>query len=81
MATATATAPAPDPDVPVPNRELYDWHHRLTGSCEIGRDMFVRNHGIDLNGKTSVRDFLELVKDSYGGKIIRAIKGKYDEDR
>ena len=67
----------PDLDAPAPNRELYDWHHRLTGSCELGRDMFVRDRGIDLDGETSVRDFLRLVRNSYGGEIIQAVEKRY----
>ena len=66
----------PDVDKPVPNRDLYDWHHRLTGSCTMGRDTFVRDRGIDMDGKTSVRDFLKLVRDSYGSEIIRAVEEK-----
>ena len=35
--------------VKYPARDLYDWHHRLTGSCEMGRNTFAAEHGIDLN--------------------------------
>ena len=68
-----------NPDEPVPNRELYDWHHRLTGSCAMGRDTFVKAHGIDMGGKTSVREFCRIVKDSYGGSIIRAVMERIGE--
>ena len=69
----------PDPDEIVPNSELYDWHHRLTGSCTMGRDAFVKAHGIDMGGKTSVREFCRIVKDSYGGSIIRAVMERIGE--
>lgn len=57
------------------NRDFFSWHHRLTGSCLQGRTAFAQNHGIDLDGSMTTREFLELTKDSYGGDIIkRAIK-------
>ena len=69
----------PDPDKPIPNKDLYEWHHRLTGSCKMGRDLFVKSRGIDLNGETSVRVFCELVKDSYEGDVIHKVMEGYDE--
>lgn len=64
----------PDYDVKIPARELFDWHNRLTGSCEMGRNNFVRNHGIDVdNDSFTVREFVELTKNDYGGQIIKKI--------
>lgn len=61
----------PDYDVKIPARELFDWHNRLTGSCEMGRNNFVRNHGIDVdNDSFTVREFVELTKNDYGGDTI-----------
>ena len=37
----------PDDSAKIPATELFDWHNKLTGSCEMGRRNFVRNHGID----------------------------------
>ena len=54
-------------------KEFYDWHHILTGSCRMGRDKFCKENGIDLTKKYSVRYFLEITKESYGGDIIRQI--------
>ena len=31
------------------NKDLYDWHHRLTGSCVAGRDAFAKDHEIDMD--------------------------------
>ena len=53
--------------------ELYDWHHILTGSCRMGRDKFCEENGIDLTKKYSVRYFLNITKNSYGGDIIKRI--------
>ena len=64
----------PDNDMKIPARELFDWHNRLTGSCEMGRNNFVRNHGIDIdNDSFTVREFVELTKNDYGGSTIRKI--------
>ena len=54
-------------------KEFYDWHHILTGSCRIGRDAFCKENGIDLTKKYSVRYFLNITKNSYGGDIIKEI--------
>ena len=53
--------------------EFYDWHHILTGSCRMGRDKFCKENGIDLEKKYSVRYFLNITKNSYGGDIIKQI--------
>ena len=64
----------PDWDKKIPAKELFDWHHRLTGSCEQGRIAFCKEHGLDwMNGEYSVNEFIELTKDAYGGEIIRRL--------
>ena len=60
-----------EPGVKYPNRLLYDWHHRLTGSCEAGRKAFARDHGLTLDGEMTREEFFELTKDAYGGETIR----------
>ena len=60
--------------VKYPARDLYEWHHRLTGSCEMGRNTFAAEHGIDLNSDTfTVAEFVELCGKSYGGEIIQKL--------
>lgn len=60
--------------VKYPASDLYEWHHRLTGSCEIGRKTFAAEHGIDLNSDMfTVSEFVELCVESYGGAIIRKL--------
>lgn len=63
----------PKYDVKYSNRDLFTYHHILTGSCIMGRETFIINKGLSLEGKTSVREFVELTKDSYGGKIIKKL--------
>ena len=54
-------------------KEFYDWHHILTGSCLMGRDKFCKDNNIDLEKKYSVKYFLNITKNSYGGDIIKKI--------
>ena len=54
-------------------KEFYDWHNILTGSCRMGRDKFCKENGIDLTKKYSVKYFLNITKNSYGGDIIKRI--------
>jgi hypothetical protein len=60
-----------------PTQYFYDWHHRLTGSCDMGRKQFARDHGVDLeNGMMTLTEFLELTKNAYGGDVIRKVISK-----
>ena len=59
------------------NRDLFTYHHVLTGSCRMGRESFVKDKGLSLNGKTSVREFVELTKNAYGGDIIKELPKAY----
>lgn len=63
-----------------PTQYFYDWHHRLTGSCDMGRKQFARDHGVDLeHGMMTLTKFLELTKDAYGGDVIRKVISKMQE--
>ena len=55
-------------------RDLWIWHHRLTGSCEMGRNQFAQDRGIDIDSSSfTVAEFVALCKDSYGGSTIRKL--------
>ena len=63
-----------------PTQYFYDWHHRLTGSCDMGRKQFARDHGVDLDhGMMTLMEFLELTKSAYGGGVIRKVISKMQE--
>lgn len=63
-----------------PAQYFYDWHHRLTGSCDMGRRQFARDHGIDVeNAAMTLREFLELTKNAYGGNVIRKVLKEMEE--
>jgi len=57
-----------------PASDFYEWHYRLTGSCELGRQSFCKNHNIDINkDKFTVKQFVELCKNDYGSEVIRKL--------
>ena len=70
----------PDYDTPYPNRDLFAYHHVLTGSCRMGRESFCKDKGISLNDSTTVRQFVLLTKDSYGSVTIRKLPQAYGKD-
>lgn len=67
----------PEYDVKYNNRDLFVYHHVLTGSCRMGREAFMSNKGLSLDGKTSVREFVKLTQDAYGGDIIKKLPEAY----
>lgn len=70
----------PNYDTPYPNRDLFAYHHVLTGSCRMGRESFCKDNGINLDGSTTVREFVSLTKDSYGSETIRRLPQAYGVD-
>lgn len=67
----------PETDKPYPNKSLFEWHNRLTGSCLAGRRAFVQDHGLSMDGETTVREFIRLTEDAYGGSTVRKLKKEY----
>lgn len=67
----------PEYDVKYNNRDLFVYHHVLTGSCRMGREAFMSNKGLSLDDKTSVREFVKLTQDAYGGDIIKKLPEAY----
>ena len=64
-----------------PSADYYDWHHKLTGSCEMGRSEFAAAHGYKLTADEllTVEEFIDLTKGSYGGDIIRRMREAYNK--
>ena len=64
-----------DFSVSYPAKDLFYWHHVLTGSCRQGRLNFCKQHDIDLESDMfTVYEFINLTRDSYGGEIIRKLE-------
>lgn len=70
----------PNYDTPYPHRDLFTYHHVLTGSCRMGRASFCKDKGINLDDSTTVREFVRLTKDTYGSKTIRELPQAYGVD-
>ena len=70
----------PDPEKEYPNEDLFDWHHKLTGSCLAGRTAFVKDRGLTLDGSTTVRAFIALTKNAYNGSVIRNLEKTYQKE-
>ena len=69
----------PDPEALIPAKELFNWHNILTGSCLFGRQQFCAERGIDVeNDNFSVKDFIKLTINSYGGDVIAKLKKRLD---
>ena len=60
-----------------PNKELFEWHDILTGSCMVGKYQFCRKQNVDLSKETTTLDFLNLVKNHYKSDIIQQVLNKY----
>lgn len=68
----------PSLDTRISHAELFSLHHFITGSCLFGRNEFCLNHGLDpYNGEMTMRDFIELTKNSYGYDAILELKRAY----
>ena len=61
-----------------PNMDFFEWHHKLTGSCEPGRIAFAKNHGIDLESGMTVLEFIELTENNYCGETIKKLRQFYN---
>ena len=57
-----------------PTKDFFEWHHKLTGSCLMGRQQFAKDHDVDLEGEMTVEEFIELTKNSFGGDIIKKLE-------
>lgn len=62
--------------------DYYEWHHRLTGSCDMGRSEFAKRHGYKLTDDEllTVEEFIKLTENSYGGSVIRKLRAAYKEE-
>jgi hypothetical protein len=58
---------------PISGAELSEWHSKVTGSCQQGRDEFIRAKGIDLKRKYDAKEFLVLVKGQYGYEHLEGL--------
>lgn len=59
--------------------DFYDWHHKLTGSCDMGRREFAASHGFKVTDDEllTVEEFIKLTENSYGSGVIRKRQEAY----
>jgi hypothetical protein len=56
-------------------KELFDWHQTLTGSCELGRNLFCSESGISVEKDSfTMKEFIELTINHYGGDVIKKLR-------
>ena len=67
----------PDKDKLYSHKDLFDWHHRLTGSCEMGRKAFMQDHELTMEGSSTVTAFITLTKNAYNGGVIKRLEEAY----
>lgn len=68
----------PDVDVPIEHSALFSLHYFLTGSCLFGRQEFAKAHSLDPeHGSMTMREFISLTKDAFGGDNIRQLADAY----
>lgn len=68
----------PDVDRPIEHSVLFSLHNFLTGSCLFGRQEFAESHALDpKHGSMTMREFIHLTKDAYGGVNIRQLADAY----
>ena len=71
----------PDVNKEYPVKDFYQWHHNLTGSCEMGRKSFAKNHNIDIeNDIMTVKEFIRLTENAYCGEVIKELKESYENE-
>lgn len=58
---------------------FFDWHNRLTGSCLFGRQQFVKENDLSLDKKYTVKEFIDLTRNAYGGSTIQKLEKYYSE--
>ena len=68
------------PDTKYAAKGFYEWHHYLTGSCEMGRKSFMKDHGIGFDDLMTVEEFIGVCKDSFGSEIINQLKERWEEN-
>lgn len=68
----------PDVDAPIEHSALFSLHNFLTGSCLFGRQEFANAHCLDPeHGAMTMREFIHLTKDAFGGDNIRQLADAY----
>ena len=61
-------------DEKYPARDLFEWHHHLTGSCLAGRQAFCHDRAIDIDrDEFTPKQFVDMTRNSYGAHVIELL--------
>lgn len=64
-----------------PAQSFFNWHGTVTGSCRIGRRNFADRHGINLDTATlTIKEFINLTINEYGGDTIKLLSKTYENN-
>lgn len=58
-------------------KKFFEWHNILTGSCLAGRENFINSRGLSLEKRYSVKEFIAICENAFGGEIIQELKQYY----
>ena len=59
-------------------KDFYEWHHYLTGSCEMGRKSFMKDKQLTFEDEITVDGFIELCENEYGSNVIKELKERWE---
>ena len=59
-------------------QKFFEWHHILTGSCLAGRNNFVERNNYSLKKHYTVKEFIAMCENDYGGEIIKKLRSYYE---
>lgn len=69
-----------EPGKEYPAAAFFEWHNKLSGSCEMGRRAFARERNIDIDkDRLTVERFIDLTRDAYGGDTIKMLEEMWKE--
>lgn len=60
-------------------KDFWEWHRYLTLSCYGGGERFKNEHNLNEDDLISVDEFVELVKEEFGGEIISKARDCYEK--
>ena len=61
-------------------QDFFEWHGILTGSCELGRESFVRDNNISLEDNFTVKEFLDMCEGAYGWEVLKELYEEMDDE-
>ena len=67
----------PDAEAQLERKTVFDLHNVLTGSCLDGREEFIKQRNISLEGTITLKEFFDLSKYEFGKETIAKVAKSY----